>query len=74
MKNMGIIDRIIRLVLAVAIAVLYFAGAISGTAAIVLGIIGIVLLVTSVSAVCPAYFPFKIKTIKNTSGTSSTTK
>jgi len=62
-KNMGSIDRIIRIILAIVIAVLYFTHSITGTAAIILGIIAIIFLLTSFIGVCPAYIPFKISTI-----------
>jgi len=62
-KNMGTIDRIIRIILAIVIAVLYFTHSINGTAAIILGIIAIIFLLTSLIGVCPAYIPFKISTI-----------
>ena len=41
-KNMGTLDRSIRTILALLVAVLYFTGQISGTAAIILGIIAVV--------------------------------
>jgi len=63
-KNMGTTDRIIRTLLAVVIAVLYFMKQISGTAAIILGVIAIAFLLTSFVGFCPAYLPFKISTRK----------
>ena len=48
MKNMGTADRVIRVSIAVAIAVAYFAGAISGTVAIILGIVATAFIITSV--------------------------
>ncbi len=63
-KNMGTTDRIIRLLLTAVIAVLYFTGTITGTWAWVLGILGVVFLLTSVFAVCPLYLPFNIHTNK----------
>ena len=63
-KNMGIIDRAFRAIVAIVVAVLYFTGQISGTAAIVLGIIAIVFLATSLVGTCPGYLPFKISTKK----------
>ena len=63
-QNMGSADRIIRVVLAVAVAVLYFAGLISGTVAIILGILAIVFLLTSVVGFCPLYLPLKLSTKK----------
>ncbi len=61
---MGTIDRIIRTVVAVAIVALYFAGQISGTIAIVLGIVAGAFLLTSLVSWCPAYMPFGLSTRK----------
>ena len=66
-KNMGTVDRIIRAVFAVAVAVLYFAGIISGIVAIILGILAIVFLLTSIFGFCPLYAPFKFSTNKKAS-------
>lgn len=63
-KNMGTTDRVVRLVIAAIIAVLYFTGQISGTLALVLGIIAIAFVVTSAIGWCPLYVPFKISTCK----------
>ena len=63
-KNMGTVDRIIRAVFAVAVAVLYFAGIISGIVAIILGILALVFLLTSIFGFCPLYTPFKFSTNK----------
>ncbi|KAA3664423.1 MAG: DUF2892 domain-containing protein [Chloroflexi bacterium] len=62
-KNMGTVDRIVRVTLAVVVAILYFTGAISGVAAIILSILAIVFLATSFVSFCPLYAPFKISTI-----------
>ena len=61
-QNMGNPDRIIRIALAVIVAVLYFTNLISGTAAIILGILAIVFLLTSVVGFCPLYAPFNFST------------
>ena len=63
-KNMGRLDRIIRVSLAVLVAVLYFAGILSGTWAIILGILALVFLLTSLVGTCPLYMPFGISTRK----------
>ena len=63
-KNMGTIDRIIRVSIAVIIAILYFTNVITGTWAIVLGIVAVVFLVTSLIGFCPLYLPFGISTRK----------
>jgi hypothetical protein len=61
-KNMGIADRIIRTLIALAIAILYFTGTIKGTVGIVLLIVSVIFLLTSVLSFCPAYLPFGIRT------------
>ncbi|MDR7522962.1 MAG: DUF2892 domain-containing protein [Armatimonadota bacterium] len=63
-KNMGTLDRIIRLVVAAVIAVLYFTGNLSGLAAIILGILAVAFIVTSVVGFCPTYLPFGLSTRK----------
>ena len=63
--NMGIIDRSIRTVLAILVGVLYFTGQISGTIAVVLGILAVIFLLTSVISFCPLYAPFGISTRRN---------
>jgi hypothetical protein len=63
-QNMGVTDKIIRLVVVAIIAALYFTGQITGTAAIILGIIAVAFLVTSLIGWCPSYVPFGISTKK----------
>jgi hypothetical protein len=61
-RNMGTLDRIIRIAIAIFIGILYFTHHISGTAAIVLGIIAIAFILTSFLGTCPIYMPFGIST------------
>jgi hypothetical protein len=63
-KNMGIIDRVLRTFLAVVVAVLYFAGQLTGTAALVLGIFAVIFLATSSVGFCPLYAVFGFSTMK----------
>ncbi len=63
-SNMGTIDRIFRLSVAVIIAVLYFTGQLSGIAAIILGIVAVAFLLTSLIGWCPLYLPFGLSTRK----------
>jgi hypothetical protein len=63
-KNIGAIDKLIRLVLVAGIAALYFTHTINGPAAIILGALAVVLLLTSLVSFCPLYLPFGISTIK----------
>lgn len=69
--NMGTTDRTIRILAALAVAALYFTGTISGTVAIVLGIIAIAFVLTSFVGWCPAYAPFGLSTRKRPSGPPS---
>jgi hypothetical protein len=61
-KNMGTADRLVRILAAVAIGVLYLNGSISGITAIVLGVIALVFVVTSFVGYCPGYVPLGIST------------
>jgi uncharacterized membrane protein YtjA (UPF0391 family) len=63
-KNMGSADRTIRTLIAIIVAVLYFTGAISGTTAIILGVLAIVFLLTSLIGTCPLYLPIGLSTKK----------
>ena len=62
-QNMGSADRIVRVVLAIVVAILYFTNLISGTAAIILGVLAIIFLLTSAVGFCPLYAPFKLSTL-----------
>ncbi len=61
-QNMGNVDRTIRIIIALVIAGLYFTNTITGTLAVILGIVAIAFLLTSIIGFCPTYFPFKIST------------
>ncbi len=63
-KNMGLVDRILRTILAVIVAALYFGGLISGVVAVVLGIFAVIFLVTSFTGLCPLYSLLGISTTK----------
>jgi hypothetical protein len=63
-KNVGTTDRVIRVLLAVVVAVLYFTNQISGTLAVILGLLAVILVLTSVVSFCPLYLPFKLSTKK----------
>ena len=62
MKNMGKIDRVLRLIAVAAIAGALATGVLAGPLAIVLGIVATAFLVTSLVGVCPAYLPFGLST------------
>ena len=61
-KNMGMFDRVIRVILAIAIVFLYITGMIGGTTAIILLVVGAIFIATGSIGLCPLYLPFGIKT------------
>ncbi|HSM72573.1 MAG TPA: DUF2892 domain-containing protein [Anaerolineales bacterium] len=63
-RNMSNTDRTIRVILAAVFAYLYFGGIVTGTAGIILVVLGGVFLLTSVISFCPLYAPFKFSTYK----------
>jgi uncharacterized membrane protein len=63
-KNMGTIDKVIRILVAVIVIVLYLTHVISGVLAIVLLALSAIFVVTSLLSFCPLYLPFGISTRK----------
>lgn len=63
-KNMGSTDKIIRVIIAVVIAGLYWQGIIPGTLGIVLLAFAAIFVLTSFISFCPLYLPLGIKTCK----------
>lgn len=63
-KNVGMIDRLLRLLVVAAIAVAYALGHLSGALAIALGVAALIALLTSLFSVCPAYSLLGVSTCK----------
>ena len=63
-KNVGSADKIVRILLAVLLAVLIFTNAVTGWLAIVLGILAVVFLGTALLNFCPIWLALKVNTIK----------
>jgi len=63
-KNMSTVDRIIRVLLAIVFAYLYFSGTVSGALGVILLVLGVVFVLTSIFSFCPLYVPFKFSTKK----------
>ncbi len=63
-KNMGSVDKTIRLVFAVIFAALYFANVVTGTFGVVLLILAVVFSLTSLVSFCPLYTLLGINTCK----------
>ncbi len=66
-KNMGAADRLIRLVVAAVIVILYFTQVITGTLAVILLIFAGIFVITSLVNFCPLYLPFGLNTGKKKS-------
>jgi hypothetical protein len=64
-KNMGLIDRAIRILIAVAVTILFITNVIQGTLGIILVVISGVLVLTSLIGSCPLYMPLRITTKNN---------
>ena len=63
-KNMGNIDRFVRISVAIVIIALFYTQQISGTVAIVGLILSAIFIATSFISFCPLYLPFGISTRK----------
>lgn len=63
-KNMSSADRIIRIIVSAVIALLIYQNVITGTLAVILGILAGVLVATSIFGFCPLYALLKFSTKK----------
>jgi hypothetical protein len=63
-KNVGNIDKVFRILIALVIIVLFFMHAITGPMAVILLILSAILILTSLISFCPLYWPFGISTNK----------
>ncbi len=63
-KNVGTTDKVIRILIAVTLGVLFFTHVISGTLGIILLVLGVVLVATSLISLCPIWLALGINTKK----------
>jgi len=63
-KNVGTIDKVIRILIAVVVVVLYFTHVISGVLAIILLVLSAILVVTSLLSFCPIWLALGLSTRK----------
>lgn len=63
-KNMGSTDKIIRVLFAVVVAILFYTKTVEGALALDLGILATIMLVTSLISFCSLYLPFGLSTRK----------
>ncbi|MCX6214645.1 DUF2892 domain-containing protein [Spirosoma sp.] len=61
-KNMGSLDRTIRIVVAIVLIVLYANGIVTGVWGVVSLVLAGVFILTSLVSTCPLYLPFGIRT------------
>ncbi|MCK9271511.1 MAG: DUF2892 domain-containing protein [Bacteroidales bacterium] len=61
-RNMGIADRVLRIIIAIVIGALYFTGYLYDWWGIVLLVLAIIFVITSFVGFCPAYRILGIKT------------
>jgi hypothetical protein len=63
-KNVGTIDRVIRIMVAVVVVILYFTHVISGVLAIILLTLSAIFVVTSLLSFCPIWLALGLSTRK----------
>jgi uncharacterized membrane protein YdbT with pleckstrin-like domain len=63
-KNMGLIDKVIRILVVIGLMAFYFTNTIVGTWAIIALVVSVIFLVTSLISFCPLYTLFGISTCK----------
>ena len=63
-KNVGTIDKVIRILIAALVVVLYFTHVISGVLAIILLAVSAILVVTSLISFCPIWLALGLNTSK----------
>ncbi len=61
-KNMGTLDKVIRLIVAAVFIVLFFTKTVTGVVGIILLVLAVVFILTSLISTCPLYLPFGLKT------------
>ncbi len=63
-KNVGMTDKVIRIILAAAFVALFFLNVVTGTLGIILLILAGILVLTSIFSICPLYLLFGLSTHK----------
>ena len=63
-KNMGTIDRIVRLLIVVVAVTLYFTGVVTGLIGTIALVLAVIFTLTSTTAFCPIYAILGLKTCK----------
>ena len=71
-RNVGIVDKLIRVLLAIIILVLILKGVVAGAVAVILGILAVAFIFSGLSGFCPLYLPLKINTACKSNSEEST--
>ena len=61
-KNMGSLDRLLRVTAAILVGIFYMTGQLSGLTALILGALAVIFVATSAVGSCPLYLPFGLST------------
>lgn len=64
-KNMGSYDKLIRLLVAIALIILYYKGILAGVLGVAALLIALVFTITSLLSFCPLYTLFGVNTCKS---------
>lgn len=63
-KNVGAVDKVIRIIIAALLIILFFANVVHGTLGVIFLIVAAILLITAFISFCPLYVLFGISTCK----------
>ena len=63
-KNMGLADRIIRVIMAATFITLYLTGILTGTVGLIFVGLAVIFVLTSLVSFCPLYLPFGLNTLR----------
>lgn len=63
-KNVGTIDKVVRILIAIVVVTLYFTHVITGVTAAILLILAAVLVITSLISFCPIWYALGLSTSK----------
>lgn len=63
-KNIGSVDKIIRVIIALIVFALYLTGTLTGILGIVLMIFAVIFVLTSLIGTCPLYLPLGLSTLR----------
>lgn len=63
-KNVGNIDRVVRILIAIVASILYFTGTVEGTLGYIVLAVGAIMLLTALVGTCPIYSIVGLSTCK----------